>query len=195
MSNDDSDDRNITTGDQAIADTPHGEAQPTEGRRRVTPSIHTPHGIHTAHRAPRHPRAQAPSVKAMAAASQVGRHEVIAQVLKEALPYIEALKGRYLVIKLGGSALEHQRDALEDIVWLRGLGAWPVLAHGGGPEITYWLDRLGLPSRFERGLRVTDEATLEVARMALIGKVNGELTQFLMRLGGRAIGISGIDGG
>ncbi|HLZ20632.1 MAG TPA: hypothetical protein VKQ30_00715, partial [Ktedonobacterales bacterium] len=93
------------------------------------------------------------SVREMAQASQVERHEVIAQVLKEAQPYIEALRGHTLVIKLGGSTLENQRDALEDIVWLHGLGAHPVLVHGGGPEINEWLGKLGIPSRFERGLR------------------------------------------
>src|SRR5690349_22553434 len=93
------------------------------------------------------------SVGELAAASQVAGHAIIAQVLREAQPYIEALRGRTLVIKLGGSALDNQRDALEDIVWLRGLGAYPVLAHGGGPEINQWLARTGLPRRFERGLR------------------------------------------
>jgi acetylglutamate kinase len=134
------------------------------------------------------------SVDEMAAASRVGPHEVIAQVLKEAQPYIEALRDRTLVIKLGGSTLDNQRDALEDIVWLRGLGARPVLVHGGGPEINEWLARMGIPSRFERGLRVTDAQTLEVVRMVLAGKVNGELVCLLGQLGGRAVGLSGLDG-
>jgi acetylglutamate kinase len=131
----------------------------------------------------------------LAAASQVARHAVIAQVLREAQPYIETLRGRTLVIKLGGSTLDNQRDALEDIVWLRGLGAHPVLVHGGGPEINDWLERVGLPRRFERGLRVTDAATLDVVRMVLAGKVNGDLVRLLVSLGGKAIGLSGIDGG
>jgi acetylglutamate kinase len=135
------------------------------------------------------------SVGELAAASQVARHAVIAQVLREAQPYLESLRGRTLVIKLGGSTLDNQRDALEDIVWLRGLGAHPVLVHGGGPEINEWLERVGLPRRFERGLRVTDAATLEVVRMVLVGKVNGDLVRLLVSLGGRAIGLSGIDGG
>ncbi|MBF6591680.1 MAG: acetylglutamate kinase [Ktedonobacterales bacterium] len=130
----------------------------------------------------------------MAAASQVERHEVIAQVLKEAQPYIEALRGRTLVIKLGGSTREHQRAALEDIVWLRGLGARPVLVHGGGPEINEWLERLGIPRCFERGLRVTNAETLEVVRMVLVGKVNGELVRLVNQLGGHAVGLSGVDG-
>ncbi len=135
------------------------------------------------------------SVGDLAALGQMAPHEVIAQALKEALPYIEALRGHFLVIKLGGSTLEKQRDALEDIVWLRSLGAQPVLVHGGGPEINIWLERLGIPHRFERGLRVTDAETLDVVRMALVGKINGELVQLLHRLGGSAVGISGLDGG
>jgi acetylglutamate kinase len=135
------------------------------------------------------------SVGELAAASQVARHAVIAQVLREAQPYIETLRGRTLVIKLGGSTLDNQRDALEDIVWLRGLGAHPVLVHGGGPEINDWLERVGLPRRFERGLRVTNAATLEVVRMVLAGKVNGDLVRLLVSLGGKAIGLTGIDGG
>ncbi len=135
------------------------------------------------------------SVGDLAALGQMAPHEVIAQALKEALPYIEAIRGHFLVIKLGGSTLENQRDALEDIVWLRSLGAQPVLVHGGGPEINSWLNRLGIPHRFERGLRVTDAETLDVVRMALAGKVNGELVQLINQLGGSAIGITGLDGG
>jgi acetylglutamate kinase len=134
-------------------------------------------------------------VRALAEASQVTQHEIIAQVLKEAQPYIEALRGKTLVIKLGGSALENQRDALEDIIWLHGLGARPVLVHGGGAEINEWLERLQLPSVFVRGLRVTDAATLEVVRMTLAGKVNGELVRLIGELGGRAVGLTGVDGG
>jgi acetylglutamate kinase len=134
-------------------------------------------------------------VRALAEASQVAQHEVIAQVLKEAQPYVEALRGKTLVIKLGGSALENQRDALEDIIWLHGLGARPVLVHGGGAEINEWLERLNIPSVFVRGLRVTDAATLEVVRMTLAGKVNGELVRLIGELGGRAVGLTGVDGG
>ena len=133
-------------------------------------------------------------VTELATVGHITRHEVIAQVLKEAQPYIEALRGQTLVVKLGGAALTHQRDALEDIAWLSSLGARPVLVHGGGPEIDAWLARLNLPRRFERGLRVTDEATLEVVRMVLIGRVNGDLVRFISGHGGRAVGLSGIDG-
>lgn len=134
------------------------------------------------------------SVRDVARASHLRDYQVIAQVLKEAQPYIEALRGRTVVIKLGGSTLDDGHDALEDILWLHSLGARPVLVHGGGPHISAWLDRLGHPTMFVRGLRVTDGATLEVVRMVLVGKVNGELVQAVARLGGKAVGLSGIDG-
>jgi acetylglutamate kinase len=134
------------------------------------------------------------SVEELAVAGQLERHEVIAQVLREAQPYIEALRGRLLVIKLGGSTRENQHTALEDIVWLRGLGARPVLVHGGGPEINEWLDRLGIPSRFAQGRRITDADTLDVVRMVLVGKINGELVRLVGQVGGRAVGLSGLDG-
>ena len=125
----------------------------------------------------------------------VSDHHLIAQVLSEALPYIDFLKGKTLVIKLGGSTLEHQRDVLQDIIWLRSLGAYPVLVHGGGPYINEWLDKLNLPTRFENGLRVTDAATLEVVRMVLLGQVNQGLVLMASQMGGKAIGLSGTDGG
>lgn len=134
------------------------------------------------------------SVREMARASHVQDHQVIAQVLREAQPYIEALRGCTVVIKLGGSTLEHGQDALEDIIWLRSLGAHPVLVHGGGPHINAWLERMGHQTTFVRGLRVTDAQTLEAVRMVLVGKVNGELVQAVHQRGGRAVGLSGIDG-
>src|SRR5271165_661478 len=134
------------------------------------------------------------SVDDLAAASGVARHTVIAEVLKESQPYIEQLRGKTLVVKLGGSALEHQMAALEDIVWLRGLGARPVLVHGGGPEINSWLQRLRIEPRFVEGLRVTDAETLAVVRMVLAGMVNGDLVRLVSRLGGQAVGLSGLDG-
>jgi acetylglutamate kinase len=125
----------------------------------------------------------------------ISDHYLIAQVLSEALPYIDFLKGKTLVIKLGGSTLEHQRDVLQDIIWLRTLGARPVLVHGGGPYINEWLDKLQLPTRFENGLRVTDAQTLEVVRMVLLGQVNQSLVLMASQMGGKAIGLSGTDGG
>lgn len=134
------------------------------------------------------------SIENLAQLGQTTRHEVIAEVLREALPYVEKLRGHFIVIKLGGSTLEAQHDVLEDIVWLRSLGAQPVLVHGGGPEINTMLDRLSIESHFERGLRVTDAETLDVVRMTLAGKVNGELVQALSKLGGRGVGLTGVDG-
>jgi acetylglutamate kinase len=124
----------------------------------------------------------------------INDHYLIAQVLREALPYIDFLKGKTLVIKLGGSTLEHQQSVLQDIVWLRALGANPVLVHGGGPYINEWLAKLNVPTRFEQGLRVTDALTLEVVRMVLLGQVNQGLVVKTAQLGGRAIGLSGTDG-
>src|SRR5579883_781933 len=124
----------------------------------------------------------------------ISDHHLIAQVLREALPYIDFLKGKTLVIKLGGSTLEHQREVLQDIVWLRALGANPVLVHGGGPYINEWLKKLNLPTRFENGLRVTDAQTLEVVRMVLLGQVNQRLVSMAAQMGGKAIGLSGTDG-
>jgi len=124
----------------------------------------------------------------------INDHHLIAQVLREALPYIDLLKGKTLVIKLGGSTLEHQRGILQDIIWLRSLGANPVLVHGGGPYINKWLKKLNLPTHFVDGLRVTDSATLDVVRMVLLGQVNQGLVLMAAQLGGRAVGLSGTDG-
>ncbi|HTI14888.1 MAG TPA: acetylglutamate kinase [Dictyobacter sp.] len=125
----------------------------------------------------------------------ISDHHLIAQVLGEALPYIDFLKGKTLVIKLGGSTLEHQRAVLQDIIWLRALGVNPVLVHGGGPYINEWLTRMNIPTRFENGLRVTDAATLEIVRMVLLGQVNQGLVLMASKMGGKAIGLSGTDGG
>jgi acetylglutamate kinase len=124
----------------------------------------------------------------------ISDHHLIAQVLSEALSYIEYLKGKTLVIKLGGSTLENQRDVLQDIVWLHTLGSHPVLVHGGGPYINEWLEKLNIPTRFENGLRVTDAQTLEVVRMVLLGQVNQSLVLMAAQLGGKAVGLSGTDG-
>ncbi len=124
----------------------------------------------------------------------ISDHHLIAQVLTEALPYIDFLKGKILVIKLGGSTLEHQRDVLQDIIWLHSLGAQPVLVHGGGPYINHWLDKLNLPTHFENGLRVTDAQKLEVVKMVLLGQVNQGLVLMASQMGGKAIGLSGTDG-
>ncbi|HLX58660.1 MAG TPA: acetylglutamate kinase [Ktedonobacteraceae bacterium] len=124
----------------------------------------------------------------------INNHHLIAEVLREALPYIDYLKGKTLVIKLGGSTLEHQRGVLQDIIWLRSLGAYPVLVHGGGQYINAWLEKLNVPAQFENGLRVTDAHTLDVVRMVLLGQVNQGLVLMATEMGGRAIGLSGTDG-
>ncbi len=124
----------------------------------------------------------------------INSHHLIAEVLREALPYINYLKGKTLVIKLGGSTLEHQRGVLQDIIWLRSLGANPVLVHGGGPYINAWLEKLNVAAQFENGLRVTDARTLEIVRMVLLGQVNQGLVLMATEMGSRAIGLSGTDG-
>ena len=124
----------------------------------------------------------------------INDHQRIARVLREALPYIDFLKGKTIVIKLGGSTLEHQRVVLQDVIWLRTLGVHPVLVHGGGPSINAWLEKLHVPTRFENGLRVTDAETLEVVQMVLLGQVNASLVAMASQLGGKAVGISGTDG-
>lgn len=124
----------------------------------------------------------------------ISDHHLIAEVLGEALPYIDFLRGKTLVIKLGGSALEYQRNVLQDIISLHTLGAHPVLVHGGGPYINGWLAKLNIPTRFENGLRVTDAQTLEVVRMVLLGQVNQGLVLMAAQMGAKAIGLSGTDG-
>src|SRR5260370_3249376 len=105
----------------------------------------------------------------------ISDHRLIAQVLREAFPYIDFLKGKTLVIKLGGSTLEHQRVILEDITWLRALGASPLLVHGGGPHINAWLAKLQVPAHFENGLRVTDAPPLDILRLAFRRQVHPDL--------------------
>jgi acetylglutamate kinase len=122
-------------------------------------------------------------------------HLLLKQVFSEASEAIEALKGKILVIKLGGSTLEHQLTILQDIVWLHDLGAYPLLVHGGGPSINEWLKKLNIQARFENGLRVTDSRTLEIVRMVLLGQLNPQLVLMTSQMGGKAIGLSGTDGG
>ncbi len=120
-----------------------------------------------------------------------------ARILVEALPYIRRFHGELLVVKLGGAAMDdpHARDTvLQDLVLLRLVGLRPVLVHGGGREITAMAGALGLETRFIGGLRVTDERTMEVAKMVLTGKITPELVAAIHRLGGRAMGLSGEDG-
>lgn len=119
-----------------------------------------------------------------------------AEVLVEALPFIRRFAGHTIVVKLGGAAIESGdiEPVLQDVVLLRFVGIRPVLVHGGGPAITAWQRRMGIESQFVDGLRVTDEQTMELAKMVLTGKVGPELVGAIHRLGGQAIGLSGEDG-
>lgn len=120
-----------------------------------------------------------------------------AEILIEALPYIQKLYGKTVVIKYGGNAMvseELKNSVMEDITLLKYIGMNPVVVHGGGPDINRTLDRLDIKSEFKNGLRVTDDATMEVAQMVLVGKTNKEIVSLLNQKGGKAIGLSGIDG-
>ena len=121
-----------------------------------------------------------------------------AAVLVETLPYIQRFKGSVIVVKFGGNAMVDGDLAArfaEDIVLMHSVGIRPVVVHGGGPQIGEMLDRLGLKSEFRDGLRVTDAATLDVARMVLVGKVGRDVVSGLNVYGPLAVGISGEDGG
>jgi acetylglutamate kinase len=117
--------------------------------------------------------------------------------LLEALPYIREFHGRTVVIKYGGAAMEDpelREDFARDVVLLKYVGMNPVVVHGGGPEITSYMERLDLPVEFVGGLRVSDPATVEVAKMVLVGKVNKDIVLRLNRHGQSAIGLCGDDG-
>jgi len=117
-----------------------------------------------------------------------------AEALLEALPYFARFVGKTIVVKIGGS-IGQDGTALEDVVTLAKMGVRPVVVHGGGPMISEWQGRMGLEPRFVDGRRYTDELTLDLARMVLIGKVNSDLIAHLASLGAKAVGLSGIDGG
>ena len=120
-----------------------------------------------------------------------------AQVLVEALPYIQKYYGKIIVVKYGGNAMineELKHDVMRDMVLMSLIGVKVVLVHGGGPEISSMLKRVGKVSEFVDGLRVTDEETSEIVQMVLAGKINKSLVAKLELLGGRAMGICGMDG-
>ena len=124
-------------------------------------------------------------------------HEERAQILVEALPYIQHYYNKIIVVKYGGNAMvspELQKAVMDDIVLLRLIGVKVVLVHGGGPEISDMLRRVGKEIKFVDGLRVTDEETAELVQMVLAGKVNKNLVNLLQNAGGKAIGLSGMDG-
>lgn len=117
--------------------------------------------------------------------------------LLEALPYIREFHGKTVVIKYGGAAMEDQQlreEFARDVVLLKYVGLNPIVVHGGGPEITAYMERLGLPVEFVGGLRVSDQSTVEVAKMVLVGKVNKEIVLRINRHGQPAIGLCGDDG-
>jgi acetylglutamate kinase len=117
--------------------------------------------------------------------------------LLEALPYIREFHGKTAVIKYGGAAMEDpalREEFARDVVLLKYVGLKPIVVHGGGPDITAYMERLGLPVQFVGGLRVSDEATVEVAKMVLVGKVNKEIVARLARHGQPAVGLCGDDG-
>lgn len=120
-----------------------------------------------------------------------------AEVLVQALPYIQKYNGRIVVIKYGGNAMINEtlkQQVMEDIVLLHQVGLQVVLVHGGGPEITETMSRLGKKAEFIDGLRVTDKETVDIVQMVLAGKINKTLVNLLEMKGGKAMGISGMDG-
>jgi len=120
-----------------------------------------------------------------------------AAVLIEALPYMRRFQGQTIVIKYGGHAMKDEalkQGFAQDVVLLKYLGLQPVVVHGGGPQISQTLQRMGIESRFVNGMRVTDGETMNVVEMVLVGKVNKEIVSLINAAGGRAVGLSGKDG-
>ena len=125
------------------------------------------------------------------------KHIERAQILLEALPYIRAFWGKTLVIKYGGAAMEtpHLKTSFAlDVILLKYVGMHPVIIHGGGPEISAAMKRLGKEPRFVDGMRVTDAETMEIVEMVLVGRINKEIVSLINQNGGRAVGLSGKDG-
>jgi acetylglutamate kinase len=121
-----------------------------------------------------------------------------AEVLTEALPYMQRYAGATFVVKYGGHAMgdpEAARDFAEDVVLLKAVGINPIVVHGGGPQIGKMLKQLGIESQFVGGLRVTDRETAKVAEMVLSGAINKEIVGWIMQAGGQAVGLSGKDAG
>ncbi len=119
------------------------------------------------------------------------------QVLVEALPYIKEFYGSCMVIKIGGHAMVNERileSTIKDILLLYFVGIKPIVVHGGGPEITEKMEKLGIKPKFVDGLRVTDKETMEIVEMVLDGKINSKIVTTFIKYGGRAVGLSGKDG-
>ncbi len=122
----------------------------------------------------------------------------VAEILVEALPYIQALDRKTVVIKFGGNAMVDEAlksSFAQDIVLLKQVGVNPVIVHGGGPQIGKLLEQIGKKSRFIEGMRVTDNETMDVVEMVLGGQVNKQIVSLINRHGGRAVGLTGKDGG
>ena len=118
-------------------------------------------------------------------------------ILSEALPYIQSFSGRKIVIKYGGSIMEeeHLKNAFFlDIALLSSVGVCPIVIHGGGPEINIWLNKLDISPKFKNGLRVTDQRTMEIVEMVLMGRVNKQIVRGINDTGALAVGVSGLDG-
>ncbi len=121
-----------------------------------------------------------------------------ADVLVQALPYFKQWVGKVVVVKYGGNAMlneELKRAVMQDIVLLNTIGVQVVLVHGGGPEINAMLEKIGKESKFVKGLRYTDEETMEIVQMVLTGKLNKDIVGILLQQGGKAVGLSGVDSG
>jgi len=121
----------------------------------------------------------------------------VAEILIEALPYIKKFSGKTIVIKYGGHAMKDEnlkKDFANDITLLKYIGVNPVVVHGGGPQINKVLDSMGITSKFIRGMRYTDDATMDVVEMVLGGKVNKDIVARINRQGGKAVGLTGKDG-
>ncbi|MGI6050318.1 MAG: acetylglutamate kinase [Acetivibrionales bacterium] len=120
-----------------------------------------------------------------------------ASILVEALPYIQALAGKTVVIKYGGNAMindDLKHSVMEDITLLKYIGLNPIIVHGGGPDVSAALKSFDIKSEFVNGLRITDKKTMDVAQMVLMGKTNKEIVSLISQKGGKAIGLCGIDG-
>ncbi|WP_315081083.1 acetylglutamate kinase [uncultured Clostridium sp.] len=124
-------------------------------------------------------------------------HNERAKILVNALPYIQKYYGKTIVVKYGGNAMisdELRETVINDIILMKCVGIDPVIVHGGGPDISDFLDKLGKKSKFINGLRYTDENTMEIVQMVLGGKVNKNLVSLIETFGGKAIGLCGMDG-
>ena len=121
-----------------------------------------------------------------------------ANILMEALPYIRKFYGKVVVIKYGGNAMVDEKlkeSFAKDIIMMRYIGIIPIVVHGGGPQIKDVLEKMGIESKFHQGMRITDAATMDVVEMVLVGNVNKKIVSLINQHGGRAIGLSGKDGG